>query len=127
MRTRNYWENWSGNLKYTPPTDQTSDYYYKPQNRAELEAIVNTAAARGDVVLRVSGQRHSQPPLVIHDNRENASTAATPWLIDMSCYADLGPQGDKNILIDDAACAVTVNTGVMEYILVEALTERNLC
>ena len=126
MRTRNYWENWSGNLKYTPPTDQTSDYYYKPQNRAELEAIVNTAAARGDVVLRVSGQRHSQPPLVIHDNRENASTAATPWLIDMSCYADLGPEGDKNIVIDDAACEVTVNTGVMEYTLVEALTERNL-
>ena len=122
----NHWKNWSGNLQYTPVTGQISDYYFRPKNRAELEQIINDAANE-NAVLRVSGQRHSQPPLVIHDNREGSSTISkTPWLIDMSCYADLGRHGDENIIIDEAACEVTVNTGVMEYTLVEALNERNL-
>jgi FAD/FMN-containing dehydrogenase len=36
------------------------------------------------------------------------------WLVDLSCYADLGPKGDQRILLDPSGKKVTVNAGVRE-------------
>ena len=61
------WSNWTGNLVHEPPTDGAS-YYFRPTNLAELKSVLTDAVAKG-VTVRVSGQRHSQPPLVTNDNR----------------------------------------------------------
>ena len=73
--------------------------------------------------MRVSGQRHAQPPLVCDDNR----TAPSPkqWLVDLSCYKDLGPGGDRSIVLNAAQNTVTVNTGVREDELDAFLTANN--
>ena len=69
------WKNWSGNIQYGPLT--VGQNYFQPTDRGSLEAIVRKAAAAG-ATLRVSGQRHSQPPLVVHDMRRGAAaTGAT--------------------------------------------------
>ena len=56
------WENWSGNLVHRPATDG-GNYYFMPTNLAELRAVVAHAASEPGATVRVSGQRHSQPPL----------------------------------------------------------------
>src|SRR5262245_26114337 len=102
------WKNWSGNILYIPPAG-SGTYYYSPTNRARLETLGRRAAAAG-AKLRVSGQRHSQPPLVVDDNRSTPSSAAgTTWLVDLACYADLGPKGDQRIVLDPSQKTVTVN------------------
>jgi FAD/FMN-containing dehydrogenase len=119
------WQNWSGNLVHSPPSDG-QDYYFSPTSRTELQDVVRRAVAAG-VSLRVSGQRHSQPPLVADDNRESGpSPTAKTWLIDMSCYADLGAGGDQRMTLDAGAKQVTVNTGAREDDLDEFLTANNL-
>jgi len=114
------WKNWAQNVVHTMTID--GQYYFTPTTRAELQSVLNQAAAAGATV-RVSGQRHSQPPLVTADNR----TAPDPsrWLIDLCCYADLGPNGDQSIVLDPGGATVTVNTGVREDELDAFLTANN--
>ena len=119
------WENWSGNLLHKPPTDG-GNYYFMPANLAELRAILAETAKVAGATLRVSGQRHSQPPLVIGDNRDAAPSAAKAFLVEMSCYRDLGPGQDQSIVLGPGANQVTVNTGVREDELDAFLTGNNL-
>jgi FAD/FMN-containing dehydrogenase len=116
------WKNWSQNLVHAP-TRSGENYYFMPTNLAELQAIL--ARRPAGVNIRVSGQRHSQPPLVIDDDRSGPETANT-WLIDLSCYSDLGPSGDQRIVLDPTGQRVTVNTGVREDQLDAFLTANNL-
>jgi len=119
------WENWSGNLLHKPPTDG-GNYYFMPANLTELRAILAETAKVAGATLRVSGQRHSQPPLVIGDNRDAAPSTTTGFLVEMSCYRDLGPGQDQNIVLGPGTNQVTVNTGVREDELDAFLTGNNL-
>src|SRR5208337_4565222 len=65
---------------------------------------------------------HSQPPLVAEDNRAAVPQTTKTYLVDMSCYADLGP--DRVVLAGKNQ--VTVNTGVREDELDAFLTVHNL-
>ncbi len=118
------WQNWSGNIVHTPVT---GDYYYMPHNMEELRLVLAGAAQDQDeVTIRVSGQRHSQPPLVINDNRSGSPATRKTWLVDMSCYADLGPNFDQRIVLGPEKNQVTVNAGVREDELDAFLTANNL-
>jgi FAD/FMN-containing dehydrogenase len=115
------WNNWSENIVHS---FSGNDTYFMPANLSQLQTIVKQAAAAGGVTLRTSGQRHSQPPLVAADNR--SGTVPTTWLVDLSCYADLGPGGDQRMVLDASKQTVTVNTGVREDELDAFLTANNL-
>ena len=117
------WGNWSGNLVHQPPKNG-ENYYFRPTNLADLKAVLAAAKAKG-VTLRVSGQRHSQAPLVADDNRGTAWPALTTCLVDMSCYADLG-SGKDQIVLGPAQNQVTVNPGVKEDALDAFLTNHKL-
>ena len=56
------WNNWSQNLVHKPASDG-ENYYFSPTNSDELKSILANAANQKDITVRVSGQRHSQPPL----------------------------------------------------------------
>src|SRR5271163_4702606 len=104
------WKNWSGNIE----TPISNENYFSPSTLSELRGIVTSATANG-VALRVSGQRHSQTPLVVADSRGGVpADSKKTWLVDLSCYADLGPKGDQRILLDPSGKKVTVNAGVRE-------------
>lgn len=118
------WENWSRNIVHSPPSDG-EDYYFTPTHLDELKAVLADAVQKG-MTVRVSGQRHSQPPLVTADNRNAVPAAPTEYLVDMSCYADLGPNGDQNMVVDAANKTITVNTGVREDDVDAFLTKNNL-
>ncbi len=113
------WTNWTQNIVHAPPADG-SNYYFAPTTLAELKAVVQQAVTDG-ATLRVSGQRHSQPPLVIDSDNTTKS-----YLVDLSCYADLGPNGDQNMVLDAANKQITVNTGVREDQVDALLTQNNL-
>lgn len=115
------WQNWSGNIVYTPPDGSV----FTPANVAELQGILAQAAKAG-VWVRVSGQRHSQPPLVTRDNRNAANLPATVYLVDMSCYADLGPSQMDRMVLGPGVNQVTVNPGVREDDLDAFLMNHNL-
>ena len=117
------WKNWSGNIVHAPLTN--GENYYSPTDQASLADIVRRAAAAG-VNVRVSGQRHSQPPLVVDDTRGGATPPAPKtWLVDLACYADLGPQHNERIVLDTPENTVTVNAGVREDELESFLTRHN--
>ncbi|MFZ1791217.1 MAG: D-arabinono-1,4-lactone oxidase [Saprospiraceae bacterium] len=118
------WWNWSGNLEHLPPSDGTK-YYFTPSNSSELKYALSEAKKAG-ATIRVSGQRHSQPPLVIDDNRSQVPQTTTEFLVDLSCYADLGPNEDQRILLGPGKNQVTINTGVREDDLEAFLTANNL-
>ncbi|HUB50099.1 MAG TPA: D-arabinono-1,4-lactone oxidase [Acetobacteraceae bacterium] len=119
--TQTTWENWSGNLLHKPPTDGYG-YYFMPTTRDELKAILAQAKALGATV-RVSGQRHSQPPLVADDNRNNPPAKPDTLLVDMSCYIDIGETGIER---GPGANQITVNPGVREDFVDAFLTSNNL-
>jgi FAD/FMN-containing dehydrogenase len=119
------WANWSQNLVHAPPTDGVN-YYFSPVSRAQLAELIESAPDDGSVTLRVSGGRHAQPPLVADDNRGAVPAQATTWLIDLSCYADLGPGRASRMVLDADKKQVTVNTGVREDELDAFLTANNL-
>jgi hypothetical protein len=119
MRTT--WENWSGNLQHKPPTDGDG-YYFTPTTVDELKAVLTTAKALGATV-RASGQRHSQPPLVVDDNRNNPPAKPDTLVVDMSCYIDIGESG---IELGPGANQITVNPGVREDLVDAFLTRNNL-
>ena len=116
------WQNWSQNIVHDPPTGGTA-YYFLPTNRAELQQVVQNAAEAG-MTLRVTGQRHSQPPLVAPDNRGAVPVEPQTFLVDMSCYADLGAGGDQTMVINGNT--ITVNVGVREDDVDAFLTANNL-
>ncbi len=118
------WRNWSGNLVHQPAADGVK-YYFTPSNLAELKAVLAKAAITSGATLRVSGQRHSQTPLVVDDDRD-AAPQTRAFLIDMSCYKDLGPAHDQHIVLGPGSRQVTVNTGVREDELDAFLTQNNL-
>src|SRR3954469_5434044 len=115
------WQNWSGNIQHLPPTDGEA-YYYSPTNLTELKAVVADAQQK-HVSIRASGQRHSQPPLVAEDNRTNPSPKPSYYLVDMSCYLDVGENG---IELGPGDNQVTVNPGVREDAVDAFLTRHNL-
>ena len=115
------WRNWAQNIVHTMTID--GEYYFSPTSRAELQGIVRQAVQAGATV-RVSGQRHAQPPLVAEDNR--LAPAPDQWLIDLSCYKDLGPGGDQSIVLHQAEGTVTVNAGVREDELDAFLTANDM-
>ncbi|HEY5777818.1 MAG TPA: FAD-binding protein [Terrimicrobiaceae bacterium] len=115
------WENWSGNIKHLPPTNG-ENYYFTPTDLNELKAVVAMAEKKG-VTVRVSGQRHSQPPLVTEDNRADPSAQPKAFLVDMSCYVDIGTNG---IALGPGENQVTVNPGVREDDVDAFLTKNNL-
>lgn len=117
------WRNWSGDLVHCPYGD-AGDYYFSPTTRAELQKIL--AERPAGIKVRVSGQRHSQAPLVLEDNRGSPPEAATTWVIDLSCYADLGPDGREAFVLDAAGGKLTVNAGVREDQVDAFLTEHDL-
>ena len=118
------WGNWSGNIVHEPPADG-ENYYFRPTNLADLQSVLAGAKAKG-VTLRVSGQRHSQPPLVADDNRGAVAASPTTYLVDMSCYADLGQSGQDQMVLGPGQNQVTVNPGVKEDALDAFLTNSNL-
>ncbi len=113
------WRNWAQNVVHMLTVD--GEPYFVPTSRKDLSDIVSRAAQAGATV-RVSGQRHSQPPLVAADNRDAASP--NRWLIDLSCYKDLGPAGDQRMVLNGNS--VAVNTGVREDELDAFLTANNM-
>jgi FAD/FMN-containing dehydrogenase len=117
------WNNWSWNLVYEPVDGEA--YYFKPTNLAELKSVVQEAVSQG-VTLRVSGQRHSQPPLVVDDNRGASPSSVKTWLVDLACYADLGPGSDQRIVLGPGPNQVTANSGVREDELDAFLTANHL-
>jgi len=117
------WTNWSQNLVHNPINGEI--YYYSPRNLAELKTVLEVAAKNGKIV-RVSGQRHSQTPLVVDDNRGASPTTAKNWLVDLSCYADLGAGRSERIVPGPGPRQVTVNSGVREDELDAYLTAHNL-
>ena len=117
------WNNWSWNLVHHPVDGEA--YYFKPTNLAELKSVVQEAVNQG-VTLRVSGQRHSQPPLVLDDNRGASPSTVKTWLVDLACYADLGPGSKQRIVLGPGPNQVTVNTGVREDELDAFLTANHL-
>jgi FAD/FMN-containing dehydrogenase len=118
------WSNWSGNIVHQPPTNG-GNYYFTPTNLVELQAVLADAVAKG-VTVRASGQRHSQPALVIGDNRGAVAPQPTAYLVDLSCYADLGVNGGESMVLGPGANQVTVNPGVREDALDAFLTGNNL-
>ena len=78
------------------------------------------------MTVRVSGQRHSQSPLVVDDNRDAVPQRTKSYLVDMSCYKDLGPAHDQSIVLGPGENQVTVNAGVREDELDAFLTQNNL-
>ncbi|HXJ92192.1 MAG TPA: D-arabinono-1,4-lactone oxidase [Terriglobia bacterium] len=118
------WSNWSQNLVHEPAADG-ANYYFRPANLAELKSVLADAAAKG-VTVRASGQRHSQAPLVTNDNRGAVPPQPTTYLVDMSCYADLGPDGKDSIVLGPGQNQVTLNPGLREDALDAFLTQHNL-
>jgi FAD/FMN-containing dehydrogenase len=118
------WVNWSGNIVHEPPING-ANYYFRPTDQAELKSVLADAVTRG-VTVRVSGQRHSQPPLVIDDNRGTVPPLPTTYLLDMSCYADVVPGSKDLMVLGPEPNQVTVNPGAREDDLDAFLTRHNL-
>lgn len=119
------WQNWSGNLVHSPSSDGTK-YYFAPNNLSELKQLLAEVAKIPGATIRVSGQRHSQPPLVAGDNRGAVPQTTKEYLVDMSCYADLGAGQDQRLVLGPGNNQVTLNTGVREDELDAFLTSHNL-
>lgn len=115
------WWNFSGNIEHLPPTGG-QEYYFTPTNLSELQTVL-TQARQNKVTVRVSGQRHSQPPLVTDDNRSAPPPAPSSYLVDMSCYIDVGTNG---IALGPGPQQITVNPGVREDDVDAFLTQNNL-
>ena len=99
-------------------------------------AIACQAKASGKRI-RVGGQRHSQPPLVVGTNA-TASTAPVDsdvWVVDLRCYSDLETEeGSERIQLKTAFDPISradervvfANAGVREDELSEFLQNNNL-
>ncbi|NES19717.1 MAG: FAD-binding protein, partial [Symploca sp. SIO3E6] len=125
------WQNWSKNIVY----ESNEPYYFMPQNDTELrEALQQARQAKEyspNLTVRVSGQRHSQPPLVIHDNRDvedklDMEKNPPVFLVDMSCYADDATGGERLLVDPGNPNRVIMNSGVREDELENFLKKNDL-
>jgi hypothetical protein len=95
------WKNWSESVWYDAPLSQK--YVKFPRTEEDLRDILADAAENG-IKVRASGQRHSQPPQIVDDNRNDGSIngcllAPTLfvggckeielYVVDMSLYQDI--------------------------------------
>ena len=119
------WQNWSGNLVHNPSPDGTK-YYFAPNNLTELKQVLAEVAKIPGATVRVSGQRHAQPPLVASDNRGAVPQTTKEYVVDMACYADLGAAQNQRVVLGPGANQVTLNAGVREDELDTFLTSNNL-
>lgn len=118
------WNNWSENLVHHGRHGQK--YIYFPKNWDELKDIILEAKSKG-IKVRASGQRHSQPPLVIHDNRDGAKPVRTKvYIIDMSLYQDMAGGTERMEIVDQEQGLVKVNAGTREDEFDTFLAENNL-
>ncbi|NEP12673.1 MAG: FAD-linked oxidoreductase [Symploca sp. SIO2C1] len=119
------WHNWSNNISYN---SKGTSYYFMPTNKDELrDALRQVKRAKEnnvEVTVRVSGQRHSQPPLVIHDNRDVGDEDPPVFLVDMSCYADDATGGERLKIDPEDPYRVIMNSGVREDELEAFLTNN---
>ena len=84
------WGNWSGNIVHEPPTDG-ANYYFRPTNLVELKSVLADAVTKR-VTVRVSGQRHSQPPLVATPRcRGHFLRTATPIFVNLDLIGFVEP------------------------------------
>jgi FAD/FMN-containing dehydrogenase len=109
------WQNWGRNLYYPLPTSSTT--YFMPTTAQQLSDLIVQAAREGKKV-RVSGQRHAQAALVA-----DGSADPSLFLIDLSCYADLGDGSARMVIHGNQ---VSVNTGVREDELDAFLSQHDL-
>ncbi len=119
------WKNWTGNQYYEPLLND-QPYYFMPTTRDELKKIIQDAAsAKGKIKIHVTGQRHSATPIIINAMQSLNNTESVQWLIDLSCYHDLGPDGNQRMIISPEDRTVTVNAGVREDELDAYVTANN--
>ena len=117
------WSNWIGNNEFKPGVKDAL-YYKSPTKFSELKYILEQAFEQGKKI-RVSGQRHSAAPLIISNNSgQDKVESGSTWVIDLSCYSDLGKQGTSNIVLNKKTATVTVNAGVSETELDAFLTKH---
>ena len=88
--SRQTWTNWSENIKHLPPEDAGAMNYAVPKTQADLLEVLSSLSQSQATGVRVTGQRHSHPPLVANNNSSNPPKKAESYQIDMACYADLG-------------------------------------
>lgn len=62
---------------------------------------------------------------MVDDKRDAVPQTTTSYLVDMSCYKDLGPGHDQSIVLVPGENQVTVNAGVREDELDAFLTKNN--
>jgi FAD/FMN-containing dehydrogenase len=63
---------------------------------------------------------------VADDNRNAVPAKTIEFLVDMSCYCDLGPGQNQSIVLGPGTNQVTVNAGVREDALDAFLTKNSL-
>ena len=68
----------------------------------------------------------SHTVVVADDNRNAVPQTTKDYIVDMSCYADLGLNQDQQIILGPGPCQVTFNTGIREDQLDAFLTQNNL-
>lgn len=133
QETGGTWKNWSENIWYDGP----ANYIKYPKTEEELRAILQDASDRG-ITVRAAGQKHSQPPQIVPDNRARGCCwlplprcckPLTQYVIDMSFYKDIlaeenNADGEiivrmkvlsRNNLKKDAVVAVNAGTREDEF------------
>lgn len=81
------WKNWSENVWHVGPFRQK--YMKFPQTEDDLRAVLLKAKEEG-VKVRASGQRHSQAPQILEENRYIPQLKKSDtYVIDMSIYEDI--------------------------------------
>ena len=136
------WKNWSENVWYDGPPGQRFIKY--PRTQDDLQKLLEEANQKG-IKVRASGQRHSQPPQIVPDNRNKCSSCCCfpsflrcnnnyeRYVIDMSFYEDIiadnGEVVRMKVLSRDEAtreAIVAVNAGTREDEFAYFVTQNNL-
>jgi hypothetical protein len=135
------WKNWSENVWYEGAL-YWNNYIKFPKTEEDLRDVLADANEKG-IKVRASGQRHSQPPQIVEDDRSgvywlkfcgNFGKPMKQFVVDMSFYKDIepdeegGPQGMKVISVDEdkREAVVVVNAGIREDEFLYFISQRNL-
>lgn len=123
------WQNWCHNLP------ERSVAVVRPTTRADLQRYLAEAKENGKT-LRVTAQRHAQPPLIVPETPSPESDASLV-LVDLLNYADLVANADLvasgdqvlspngKMLLDKSQNTVVANAGVREDELASFLKAYN--
>jgi len=137
------WKNWSENISYDGPRGVRFIKY--PKTETDLQKLLLKARETG-IKVRASGQRHSQPPQIVPDNRNSLTSSCLPLpsfirckkynecrVIDMSFYQDIKDDNNKIVKMkvistNDATreAVVAVNAGIREDEFTYFVTQNNL-